>query len=209
MRLAVSLIAAACLAACASNKPPPGDDAPTLATLSQRSVPVDKDRRVQSDETQAIAAYRQFLDSTPKADLAPQRAEAMRRLGDLEMVAADNRSATSTNGNAPDYKAAVTRYQDYLKTYPNDPGNDRVLYQLARAQEQSGELETALKTLDRLVSSYPNTAYKEEAQFRRGELLFTLNSYPAAEQAYIVVLMMRRQPGSPPRPPRAAGICRA
>ncbi len=157
MRLAVSLslISIACLAACASNKPPPGDDAPTLASLSQRSVSVDKDRRVQSDETQAIAAYRKFLDSTPKADLAPQRAEAMRRLGDLEMVAADNRSATSANGAAPDYKAAVARYQDYLKTYPSDPGNDRVLYQLARAQEQSGDLETALKTLDRLVGDLP------------------------------------------------------
>ena len=57
MRLAVSLslVAAACLAACASNKAPPGDDAPTLATLSTRSVPVDKDRRVQSDETQAVS----------------------------------------------------------------------------------------------------------------------------------------------------------
>jgi len=195
MRSAVSLslIAVACLTACASNKPPPGDDAPTLATLSQRSVPVDKDRRVQSDETQAIAAYRKFLDSTPKADLAPQRAEAMRRLGDLEMVAADNRSATSTNGAAPDYKAAVSRYLDYLKAYPNDPGNDRVLYQLARAQEQSGELEAALKTLDRLVASYPNTATLEEAQFRRGELLFTLKTYPASEQAYNAVLAMNSQ----------------
>jgi cellulose synthase operon protein C len=192
MRSAVSLslVAVAVLAACASNKPPPGDDAPTLASLSQRSVPVDRDRRVQSDETQAIAAYRKFLDSTPKADLAPQRAEAMRRLGDLEMVAADNRSATSAAGNPPDYKAAVARYQDYLKTYPNDPGNDRVLYQLARAQEQSGELETALKTLDRLVAAYPNTATLEEAQFRRGELLFTLKTYPASEQAYNAVLAM-------------------
>ena len=108
LKTSISLIAVACLAACASNKPPPGDDAPTLATLSQRSVPVDKDRRVQSDETQAIAAYRKFLDSTPKAGLAPQRAEAMRRLGDLEMVAADNRSATSTNGAAPGASTRVS-----------------------------------------------------------------------------------------------------
>jgi TolA-binding protein len=192
MRLVVncSLIAAACLAACASHKPPPGDDAPTLATLSQRSVVVDKDRRVQSDETKAIAAYRQFLDSTPKAALAPQRAEAMRRLGDLEMDVADNRSASNSSGGAPDYKVAIARYQEFLKAFPNDPGNDRVLYQLARAQEQGGELEASLKTLDRLVSVYPNTATLEEAQFRRGELLFTLKTYPAAEQAYNAVLAM-------------------
>jgi TolA-binding protein len=195
MRLttALSLIAAAALTACASSKPPPGDDAPTLATLDKRQVTVDKDRRISSDENVAIAAYRKFLDSAPSPALAPQRAEAMRRLGDLEMDAADNRSATSTSGAPPDYKAAVARYQEYLKAHPNDPGNDRVLYQLARAQEQSGDLETALKTLDRLVTAYPSTAHREEAQFRRGELMFALKSYPAAEQAYNAVLGANEQ----------------
>lgn len=194
MRRAVSLslIAAATLAACGSSpKTPPGDDAPTLASLGGRTVAVDKDRRIQSDETQAIAAYRKFLDTAPAAKDAkdaPQRAEAMRRLGDLEMDVADNKSVSGQTAGAPDYKTAVARYQDFLKAYPKDPGNDRVLYQLARAQEQGGELEQALKTLDQLVATYPNTAYREEAQFRRGELLFTLRSYPASEQAYDAVL---------------------
>ena len=190
MRLAVSLslVTAACLAACASNKPPADDNAPTLASLSGRSVTVDKDRKIQSDETQAIAAYRKFLDSPSQAPNAPQRAEAMRRLGDLEMDVADNQSVTGQTAGAPDYKAAVARYQEFLKGHPKDPGNDRVLYQLARAQEQGGQLEVALKTLDQLVATYPNTATLEEAQFRRGELLFTLNTYPQAEQAYNAVL---------------------
>src|SRR5437773_8429912 len=115
----------------------------------------------------------------------------MRRLGDLEMDSADSKSdsgqAVASNGG-PDYRAAVARYQDYLKTYPTDPGNDRVLYQLARAQEQGGDLETALKTLDQLVQAYPNTAYRDEAYFRRGELLFTARDYPKAEQAFATVL---------------------
>jgi len=191
MRRAVSLslVAAACLAGCATRQSaPPGDDAPTLASLSKRQVAVDKERRVESDETQAIAAYRKFLETAPNTPNAPQRAEAMRRLGDLEMDSADNKSASGASAGAPDYKAAVARYADYLKAYPKDPGNDRVLYQLARAQEQSGDLESSLKTLDQLVVAYPGTPYREEAQFRRGELLFTLRGYPAAEQAYATVL---------------------
>jgi TolA-binding protein len=198
MRRAVSLslMAAACLAACGSSpKAPLADDAPTLASLGGRTVAVDKDRRIQSDETQAIAAYRKFLDTAPSSKDtkdAPQRAEAMRRLGDLEMDVADNKSVTGQTAGAPDYKTAVARYQDFLKAYPKDPGNDRVLYQLARAQEQGGELEQALKTLDQLVATYPTTAYREEAQFRRGELLFTLRSYPASERAYDAVLANNR-----------------
>ena len=186
-RLSLPITAAAVLAACATGAPP-GDDAPTLAALSKRTVAVDKERAIQSDENVAIAAYRKFLEAAPGKLNAPQRAEAMRRLGDLEMDSADNRSASGATAGAPDYKAAVARYQDFLKAYPSDPSNDRVLYQLARAQEQGGDLETALKTLDQLVAKFPNTQYRDEAQFRRGELLFSLRGYPAAEQAYATVL---------------------
>ena len=66
-----------------------------------------------------------------------------------------------------------------------------MLYQLARAHEQGGELETALRVLDRLVREYPQTPHREEAQFRRGELLFTMREYPKAEQAYATVLGMQ------------------
>jgi len=175
------------LAGCAtSQKTASADDQPTLKSLGGRTIEVAKDKKVEANEEKTIAAYRKFLDVAPKA---PQRAEAMRRIGDLEMDIADARSADGKGpANGPDYRAAVKRYEDFLKTYPDDKGNDRVLYQLARAQEQAGELETALKTLDRLVASYPATLYRDEANFRRGELLFTLRDYPKAEKAYATVL---------------------
>ncbi len=178
-----SVVLLACLlAACASKRGTP-DNEPTLKTLAGRQVTVEKDGAVVATEKQAIDAYNKFLAIAPNA---PQRAEAMRRIGDLEMDVADN--ATDQPATGPDYRAAIKRYQDFLKTYPNDPANDRVLYQLARAHEQGGDLETALKTLDRLVKDYPATKYKDEAQFRRGELLFTARDYPNAEKAYATVL---------------------
>jgi cellulose synthase operon protein C len=177
------------LAGCASKSGTP-DNEPTLASLVGRSVAVAPDAGIQVSEEKTIAAYRKFLETNPNA---PQRPEAMRRLGDLEMDAADQRSASSAeSANAvvsdPDYKAAVTRYTDFLKAHPADPNNDRVLYQLARAYEQGGQLEVALKTLTQLVQQYPKTAYYDEAQFRRGELLFTTRDYVQAEQAYATVL---------------------
>ncbi|MBC7664759.1 MAG: tetratricopeptide repeat protein [Caulobacter sp.] len=162
------------------------DDAPTLKTLLTREVVIDSDPGIPADEDKAIAAYRNFLAVTPDAR---QRAEALRRLGDLSMASADNANAvTPTPNGTPDYAAAIAQYRDYLKTYPNDPDNDRILYQLARAQEQGGQLEDGLKTLDQLVAQYPKTRYLDEAEFRRGELLFTLRQYPKAEQAYTLVL---------------------
>ena len=179
------------LAACASKRGTP-DNEPTLKTLAGRTVAVDQDQGVKATEEQAIEAYRKFLEVAPKA---PQRAEAMRRIGDLEMDSADNRSAAGSANNGPDYRVAIQRYQEFLKTYPADPSNDRVLYQLARAYEQGGDLDTALKTLDKLVKDYPATKVRDEAQFRRGELLFTARDYVNAEKAYTTVL--RADQGSP------------
>jgi TolA-binding protein len=182
----VALLAVCVLSACSMwRRGGTPDNEPTLRTLASRQVVVEKDTTLAVNETKAIDAYRKFLDIAPQA---PQRSEAMRRIGDLEMDSADSQSATSAAVDVPDYKAAIVRYQDYLKTYPADPNNDRVLYQMARAYEQGGDLDTALKTLDRLVKDYPATRYANEAQFRRGELLFTARSYPAAEQAYATVL---------------------
>jgi cellulose synthase operon protein C len=161
-RLTLIAVAAA-LAACSNpNKRPPGDNEPTLASLRDRTVAVAPDqpgatpRKVAEEQT--IAAYKEFLASAPKA---PQRPEAMRRLGDLEMDKADRTSAEGAS-DVPDYKAAIARYEDYLKAHPQDARNDRVLYQLARAQESNGQLEESLKTLSMLVKDHPGTIHADE-----------------------------------------------
>ncbi len=181
-RIALLLLVAGGLAACASTKRT-ADNAPTLQSLEKRRVEIAADQGVQSSEETAIAAYKDFLKASPRD---AQKVEALRRLGDLEMDQADARSASGQG--APDYRGAIARYQDYLKAYPEDPGNDRVLYQLSRAYELGGQLETALATLDALVQKFPQTRYLDEAQFRRGELLFTTRDYSGAERAFTTVL---------------------
>jgi tetratricopeptide (TPR) repeat protein len=162
------------------------DNAPTIKSLLAKEVIIESDPGIPADEDKAIAAYRNFLAITPDAK---QRADALRRLGDLSMSSADNANAANpTPTGVPDYSGAIGQYRDYLRTYPNDPNNDRVLYQLARAQEQGGALEDSLRTLDELVAKYPKTHYYDEVEFRRGEILFTLRQYPKAEEAYTLVL---------------------
>jgi TolA-binding protein len=189
--IVLALAAAALLTACSlpwkrtAREPEP----PTLKTLAAREYTVPPDSGVQSSEETAAKAYRDFLAASPRE---PHKQEALRRLGDLEMDLVDARAASGEGAGTPDYRAAITRYQDFLKAYPNAAGNDRVLYQLARAYELSGELETSLATLDRLVQLYPDTRYWDEAQFRRGELLFALRDYGKAEGAYAVTMRSDR-----------------
>jgi len=192
-RLAAA-VAAVLLTACSMpwKRSTTGPEQPTLKTLASRQYPVQPDAGISANEEDAARAYRDFLASAPRE---PQKKEALRRLGDLEMDHVDARSAGGETTGAAEYKGAIAQYQDFLKTYPNDSGNDRVLYQLARAYELSGDLETSLATLDKLVQLYPTTRYRDEAQFRRGELLFALREYPKAEAAYLVT--MRGDKNSP------------
>ncbi len=192
-RVALTALALA-LAACASEpKKQPVPEPGTLKSLEGRQVAVAPDAGIDKREEVAAMAYKDFLKAAPRD---PNRAEALRRLGDLEMDRVDTQIGDSTAGNAKvDYGAAIKQYLDYLKTYPNDPGNDRVLYQLARAYELGGQLETSLKTLDRLVAEYPKSRYVDEAQFRRGEVLFTLRNYGKAQEAYATT--MKAGDGSP------------
>jgi tetratricopeptide (TPR) repeat protein len=181
----VAAVIALGLAGCATQRGSP-DNEPTIATLIGREVKVDQDAGIPANPDKAMAAYREFLAAAPRA---PQRAEALKRLGDLEMDSVDARMADGrAAGTLGDYRGAITRYHEYLKAYPGAADTDRVLYQLARAHEQGGELEKALAILDDLVVRYPDTRYRDEANFRRGELLFTARGYAKAEQAYASVL---------------------
>lgn len=176
-----SIVAFTCLlGACAA---PHDTGKGTLRSLEQRQVVVERDAAVEASRAAAIQAYRKFLDAAPRDRMRP---EAMRRLGDLEVEQA--RDALAESSGAREYRDAIRVYEDLLRAFPSHAGNDRVLYQLSHAYDQTGDLGRSLATLDRLVAQHPRSTYRDEAEFRRGELLFTLRRYSEAEQAYAVVM---------------------
>lgn len=180
------LMLALITAGCANRGPAVPDDEPTLASLAGRQAVVDRNPRDAVAPAQAMAAWQAFLASPSLPPRAPERVEAERRLADLEMDRADTAAAES--GAPPDFGAAITRYTAFLKAHPQDAAVDTVLYQLARAQDLSGQPAVALATLDRLVAQHPGTAVRDEAEFRRGELLFNTGRHADAERAFGVVL---------------------
>ncbi|HET7811992.1 MAG TPA: tetratricopeptide repeat protein [Steroidobacteraceae bacterium] len=155
----------------------------TIADLVSKPVVVQPDQKVEASSQRAMENYRRFLE-LQKSD--PQlRAEALRRLADLNMEAGEgDRLAGEAAIVDAQGAEAIKLYTSLLKSYPDYPRNDQVLYQLARAYETTGQPEKALASLDEILHKYPRTPQMDEVQFRRGELLFSAKQYGPAQDAY-------------------------
>ena len=121
----------------------------------------------------AMENYRQFLqlqNSDPKL-----RAEALRRLGDLNLESGElERMSDEVTKIDTQGAEAIRLYGTLLKAYPNYPRNDQVLYQLARAYDTTGQSDAGARD----ARSDRRRAIRRsrdigEVQFRRGELLFS------------------------------------
>lgn len=125
----------------------------------------------------AIAQYDHILKLP--ADAAT-RADALRRGADLRVQLADVDGLV----NIPVLRTAIAQYQTLLAEQPGYALNDRVLYQLARAQLAVGDAELAINSLRALGDRYPASERAGDAVFRAAELLFQRKRYAEAEVQY-------------------------
>jgi TolA-binding protein len=160
--------------------------APPIRTLAQSQpspdkLPIIKSEAVAADPDKALENYRELLKLQPDADV---RAEAMRRMADLQVQVEDNAGNTDNKALA----GSISTYKQLLAERPDDRNNDRVLYQLARAQQNSGNTEEAISSLRQLGEKYPTSNLMGDAHFRTAELLYALNRYDEAEREYRQVM---------------------
>src|SRR5580693_9434646 len=169
--------------------------APTIKDLDNQPVEIKTDPPKNIDAAKTMDSYKRFLDLN--AGDASLRSEALRRLGDLNLESSESERIEHELVTNEGLRAteAIHLYSALLKTYPKYERNDSVLYQLARAYELNAQPDKALATLDQLVASYPNSHYMDEAQFRRGELLFSNKAYPQAQAAYEAVIKIGASSG--------------
>ena len=160
----------------------------TIKDLENQQVDISPDPPKNVDSAKTMESYKRFLDLN--AGDAALRAEALRRLGDLNLESSESERIERELATNEGLRAteAIHLYTALLKTYPKYERNDSVLYQLARAYELNAQPERALASLDQLVAQYPNSHFIDEAQFRRGELLFSDKAYPKAQAAYEAVI---------------------
>jgi cellulose synthase operon protein C len=183
MAMVAALLAAFASPGAAANKNPA-----TIKDLDAQQVDVNTDPPRNIDANKTMDSYKRFLDLN--AGDAALRAEALRRLGDLNLESSESERIERELVTNEGLRAteAIHLYSALLKTYPKYERNDSVLYQLARAYELNAQPDKALASLDQLVANYPNSHYMDEAQFRRGELLFSNKAYVKSQAAYESVI---------------------
>ena len=172
-----------------------------VGSLSGEPVVLDSATTVKADANRAREHYARYLELESTGDPV-MRATALRRLGDLTLEQAEARLLDEglTSAVLGEFGEAEALFKAFLNEFPDDPTAGRVLYQLARTVDLKGETAESLLTLDRLVNSAPGDAGDEqsamlsEAQFRRGETLFSARDWNGAQMAYAEV--MAAQPPS-------------
>lgn len=158
----------------------------TVGKLDEPSpdvLPIIRSEPVASDPNKAAENYRKLLELAPDPET---KAEAQRRLADLQVQIEDSRGATAESEKA--LQEAVALYDKLLYANPQSKDNDRIFYQLARAQQNMGETDAAIDTLRRLTERHPDSDLAGDARFRRAELLFYRSRYAEAEAEYKAVM---------------------
>lgn len=177
--LAVTLTLAGCSSVIGLND----HNQQTVGSLRQVDLPPVRPSEPEKNRDIAMRHYQAFLDESPDSKFVP---EAIRRLADLNLEAEQE---TLTEGTLPAGESKAAKlYAELLERFPDYPQNDTALYQLARAREQSGEVEPAMAALTSYAGKYQEGDKYDETQFRRGEYLFVRRDYAQAEQAYQAVL---------------------
>lgn len=106
----------------------------TIKDLESREVEVVRDPPTDVTPQQAIEQYRRFLELQSSDER--MRAEAMRRLGDLQLEVDESaRAVGEETFSGLEVKEAIQLYEGLLAAHPDYERNDAVLYQLARAYE--------------------------------------------------------------------------
>ena len=185
-------LASLLLAACGSSGT--SDSGPTIRSLENReaSLPAratnrDGEMPAQPSPELALENYRALLELSADEDT---RAEAQRRLADLQVQLNE---LNPGNDSEQRLEEAIQLYQRLLQQRPNDPGNDRVYYQLARAQQNIGRVDASVATLAALTENFPNSPYAADGRFRRAELLFATQRHDEAATEYEAVLALEDQ----------------
>jgi outer membrane protein assembly factor BamD len=120
--------------------------------------------KIDTDQTplkSAIDVFESFLKEYPDSELAGKVRENLKqcRVKQSEYEIYVGRFYYRTDK----YPSAIGRLNNELEKFPDSPANDKALYYLGRAYMETGDMEKAKETFERLVKNYKSGEYAEKA----------------------------------------------
>lgn len=159
---------------------------PQLGEDEQRNDAVaDEERQLNELLQSVISHYRDLLPQLETLGRADVLRAAEHRLADLLFTRAEARYADTA---VDEFEEPQTLYRRLLDQAPDDGGNDRLWYQLARIQDLRGDRVAQQQMLEALIARHPDSVLRPEARFRRAEILFSDGRYREARAGYDAVL---------------------
>jgi TolA-binding protein len=180
LSLLLCLLLSACVSDVVRNAAPPIEKIADKDAPDETVLPIIASQPVAADPIKAIENYHKLLELQPDSDT---KAEAMRRMADLQVQVEDIKGNDSSDGEKS-IRSSIKLYNQLLYDHPEDKNNDRIFYQLARAYQNAGEVDAAIDSLERLNKRFPDSELSGDAHFRRAELLFSRKRYSEAEAEY-------------------------
>jgi tetratricopeptide (TPR) repeat protein len=180
MRILIAVLLTVQLSACGFMSTLTQPRERTLADLEPVRLPEAKTDVPQVSLEELADVYRGVLAVT---DDPRTRLQVLHRLADIEMLSGEADLATAESQQAF-FDDAIDAYETLLEEHPDNPLNDKLMYQLSKAYDLSGENDKSLAVLEKLSVSNPDSEHVLEAEFRKAESYFSAGKYPEAEQAY-------------------------
>jgi tetratricopeptide (TPR) repeat protein len=167
----------------------------TLGDVYFEPLPLDHTPLEQPETETMRDAYKALLDivADPQATQGDPLVKKIvqYRLADLEVSLAEQMQEDGLPIDSAGYQLfdlAIEQYQQLLVEHAQNPDNVEVLYQLAKAYEQQGQMQLSFATLQQLLIQFPQNIYLAEIHFRMGEVEFNRANYAFAINAYNNVL---------------------
>ena len=133
----------------------------------------------------ALREYEQFIKDN-KGSRSASMADSMHQLANIYMKIEEN--TFQQRKGRYDHSRSRLLYNEILSLYPNRPGNEEILYQLAHGYLDDGNWESSVAILERLTKDYPEGQFTQEAYFRLAEYYYGLGQVSKSVSYYHQVL---------------------
>ncbi len=125
----------------------------------------DEINRIDTDQTpvkNALSIFESYLKEYPRGEYAKEVAEKIRDCRDKQV---QYEIYVGTFYRRTDkYPAAIARFEQALKTFPDSTRRDELLYNLGWAYQEGGQKSKANEVFERLMRDFPASPFIKDAK---------------------------------------------